>query len=78
LRGLLRAYLDFHRETLALKCAGLADDELRRRSASPSTLSLLGLVRHRAEVTGPASRAARTDVHRSVMADPVPRTRPGA
>ena len=27
---LLRAYLDFHRETLALKCAGLSDDDLRR------------------------------------------------
>jgi uncharacterized damage-inducible protein DinB len=49
-RELLRAYLDFHRETLALKCAGLSDDDLRRRSAPPSTLSLLGLVRHMAEV----------------------------
>ena len=43
------AYLDFHRETLARKCAGLADDDLRRRS-TPSSLSLLGLVRHMAEV----------------------------
>ncbi len=49
-RALLRAYLDFHRETLALKCSGLPDDELRRRSAPPSALSLLGLVRHMAEV----------------------------
>ena len=31
-RELLRAYLDFHRETLALKCAGLSDDDLRRRT----------------------------------------------
>jgi len=48
-RELLRAYLDFHRETLALKCAGLTDDELRRRT-TPSSLSLLSLVRHMAEV----------------------------
>jgi uncharacterized damage-inducible protein DinB len=48
-RELLRAYLDFHRETLALKCAGLPDDDLRRRP-TPSSLSLLGLVRHMAEV----------------------------
>ena len=48
-RELLRAYLDFHRETLALKCAGLSDDDLRRRT-TPSSLSLLSLVRHMAEV----------------------------
>jgi uncharacterized damage-inducible protein DinB len=48
-RETLRAYLDFHRETLALKCAGLCDDDLRRRS-TPSALSLLALVRHMAEV----------------------------
>jgi uncharacterized damage-inducible protein DinB len=48
-RELLRAYLDFHRETLAVKCAGLPDDDLRRRP-TPSALSLLGLVRHMAEV----------------------------
>ena len=48
-RETLRAYLDFHRETLALKCAGLSDDDLRRRP-TPSSLSLLGLVRHMAEV----------------------------
>jgi uncharacterized damage-inducible protein DinB len=48
-RETLRAYLDFHRETLALKCAGLSDDDLRRRT-TPSPLSLLSLVRHMAEV----------------------------
>ena len=46
---MLRAYLDFHRETLAAKCAGLSDDDLRRRT-TPSSLSLLSLVRHMAEV----------------------------
>jgi uncharacterized damage-inducible protein DinB len=49
-RELLRAYLDFHRETLALTCSGLSEVDLRRRSAPPSGLSLLGLVRHMAEV----------------------------
>ncbi|SBT40113.1 DinB family protein [Micromonospora auratinigra] len=49
-RETLRAFLDFHRATLALKCEGLTDDELRRPASPPSTLSLLGLVRHMAEV----------------------------
>jgi uncharacterized damage-inducible protein DinB len=49
-RETLRAFLDYHRATLAMKCAGLSDEELRRRSMPPSTLSLLGLVRHLAEV----------------------------
>lgn len=49
-REMLRGFLDYHRQTLAWKCAGLSDDELRRRSCPPSTLSLLGLVRHMAEV----------------------------
>ncbi|WP_338677912.1 DinB family protein [Streptomyces sp. SCSIO 30461] len=49
-RESLRGYLDFHRATLAMKCAGLTDEELRRQSMPPSTLSLLGLVRHMAEV----------------------------
>ncbi len=49
-RETLRACLDWHRATLANKCAGLSDDDLRRRSMPPSGLSLLGLVRHMAEV----------------------------
>lgn len=49
-RDVLRAFLDFHRATLAMKCEGLTDEELRRQSMPPSTLSLLGLVRHMAEV----------------------------
>jgi uncharacterized damage-inducible protein DinB len=49
-REMLRAYLDHHRATLAMKCEGLTDEELRQRSMPPSTLSLLGLVRHMAEV----------------------------
>jgi uncharacterized damage-inducible protein DinB len=49
-RETLRAYLDWHRATLALKCDGLTDEQLRTRSVPPSDLSLLGLVRHMAEV----------------------------
>jgi len=46
---MLAAWLDFHRDTLALKCAGLTDGQLRERAVPPAKLSLLGLVRHMAE-----------------------------
>ncbi|MET9021576.1 DinB family protein [Actinopolymorpha sp. NPDC004070] len=49
-REMLRAFLDFHRGTIAMKCDGLSDEDLRSQSMPPSTLSLLGLVRHMAEV----------------------------
>ncbi|GIH27412.1 hypothetical protein Aph01nite_57220 [Acrocarpospora phusangensis] len=49
-REMLLAWLDYHRETLAVKCEGLSEEQLRLRSAEPSTLSLLGLVRHMADV----------------------------
>jgi hypothetical protein len=38
------------RLTLEMKCAGLDAQAMARRSVEPSTLSLLGLVRHLAEV----------------------------
>ncbi|MBB2910911.1 putative damage-inducible protein DinB [Streptosporangium becharense] len=47
---MLHAWLDWHRETLAVKCAGLTEEQLRLRSAEPSTLSLLGLVQHMTDV----------------------------
>ena len=49
-RTTLTAFLDFNRDTLALKCDGLADDQLRERAVPPSSLSLLGIVRHMADV----------------------------
>ncbi len=49
-RDMLVGWLDFHRATLALKCDGLSDEQLRERSVPPSSLSLLGLVRHMADV----------------------------
>jgi uncharacterized damage-inducible protein DinB len=49
-RSTLLAFLDWQRATLARKCADLEPGQLRTRSAEPSTLSLLGLVRHMADV----------------------------
>jgi uncharacterized damage-inducible protein DinB len=49
-RTMLEAWLDFHRQTLLMKCAGLGAEQLKQRSAAPSTLTLHGLVRHMAEV----------------------------
>ncbi|MEV0049101.1 DinB family protein [Saccharopolyspora shandongensis] len=49
-RATLTGVLQFQRETLAVKCAGLTAEQLRERAVAPSGLSLLGLVRHMAEV----------------------------
>ncbi|MFD7908705.1 DinB family protein [Kitasatospora sp. NPDC059722] len=48
--GTLLDYLVNYRLTLRLKCEGLDAEQLARRSVPPSTMSLLGLVRHLAEV----------------------------
>jgi uncharacterized damage-inducible protein DinB len=47
---MLLSWLEFHRSTLAMKCAGLSDDQLREASVPPSSLTLLGLVRHMSKV----------------------------
>jgi uncharacterized damage-inducible protein DinB len=49
-RTLLVEYLHDQRLTLELKCSGLDADALARRAVPPSNLSMLGLVRHMAEV----------------------------
>jgi uncharacterized damage-inducible protein DinB len=49
-RTTLRGFLDYHRKTLLWKCDGLSADQLRLRTVPPSTMSLLGLVRHMADV----------------------------
>jgi uncharacterized damage-inducible protein DinB len=49
-RAMLESWLEFHRATLQSKCAGLDAEQLRIRSVEPSSMSLLGLVRHMAEV----------------------------
>lgn len=45
-----RDYLGHFRHTLERQCSDLSADQLATRSAEPSTLSLLGLVRHMAYV----------------------------
>ncbi|UNO43645.1 DinB family protein [Streptomyces sp. MST-110588] len=47
---MLERWLDFHRATLEEKCAGLDDERLRTAAVEPSELTLLGLLRHMAEV----------------------------
>jgi|KBSSwiStaDraftv2_1062776.scaffolds.fasta_scaffold658336_2 hypothetical protein len=49
-RSIVRGWLAFHRDALAAKCHGLTDEQLVERSAPPSALSLLGIVRHMAEM----------------------------
>ena len=49
-RESLEQWLEFHRETLLMKCTGLSAEQLKARPVPPSPLSLLGLVRHMTEV----------------------------
>jgi uncharacterized damage-inducible protein DinB len=49
-RATLTEYLRGQRLTLQLKCDGLDAGQLARRAVEPSTMSLLGLIRHLAEV----------------------------
>ncbi len=49
-REMLDGWLEYQRATLAWKCEGLTDEQLRARALPPSTMSLLGLIRHMAEV----------------------------
>jgi uncharacterized damage-inducible protein DinB len=49
-RAALDGWLEFHRQTLLLKCQGLTGEQLAQRAVAPSSMSLLGLVRHMAEV----------------------------
>ena len=49
-KAVVAGYLRAYRLTLEMKCAGLDAEQLARRSVPPSTLSLLGLIRHMAGV----------------------------
>ncbi|GAA2657254.1 DinB family protein [Paractinoplanes durhamensis] len=49
-RAMLQGWLDWQRQTLLSKCAGLTAEQLRTASVEPSNLTLLGLVRHMTEV----------------------------
>jgi len=56
-RATLNEFLRGQRLTLELKCDGLDAGQLALRAVEPSTMSLLGLVRHMAEVDAAGSAA---------------------
>ncbi|MGU3435662.1 DinB family protein [Actinomycetes bacterium M1A6_2h] len=47
---MLVGWLEYHRATLLWKCADLTEEQLKERSVGPSSMSLLGLLRHMTEV----------------------------
>jgi hypothetical protein len=49
-RSLLDGWLDYYRASLLAKCDGLSGEQLVARSCEPSSMSLLGLVRHMTEM----------------------------
>jgi uncharacterized damage-inducible protein DinB len=49
-REILTAFLDWHRQTFEMKCAGVPTERLSEKNVPPSGLSLHGLVRHLAAV----------------------------
>jgi uncharacterized damage-inducible protein DinB len=49
-RESLDGFLNWYRGTLLFKCSGLTAEQLAERAIPPSNLSLLGLIRHLAEV----------------------------
>ncbi len=49
-RAVLDHWLDLYRDTALLKIAGLDPGQLARRAVPPSSLSLIGVVRHLTEV----------------------------
>ena len=64
-RDILLGWLEFHRDALRAKCEGLDAEQLVRRAVAPSALSLLGIVRHMAEmerVYGVWSLGPKTDL----------------
>jgi Protein of unknown function (DUF664) len=46
----LAEFLDYYRATMLIKAEGLTDDQARTPATPPSTLNLMGLVRHMADV----------------------------
>ena len=49
-RAMLNAFLDAQRDTLEWKCSGLTPEQMTDRASPPSSLTLLGLLRHLTEV----------------------------
>jgi Protein of unknown function (DUF664) len=73
-RATLAEVLRCCRLTLEMKCSGLAAEAMARRSVEPSTMSLLGLVRHLAEIERATFRGmmAGQDVPRLFCSDADP------
>jgi len=73
-RDTLVEFLRCQRLTLQLKCEGLDAEQLARRAVEPSTMSLLGLLRHMAEVerTWFRRRFAGNDVPKRYQTDAAP------
>lgn len=49
-RAVLDHWLDLYRDTILLKIAGLDAEQLTRRAVPPSSMSLIGVVRHLTQV----------------------------
>jgi len=49
-RPILEGYLGYQRSALLARCQGLTGEQLAQRTVPPSSLSLLGLIRHMAKV----------------------------
>jgi uncharacterized damage-inducible protein DinB len=73
-RATLVEFLRCQRLTLQVKCEGLDATQLARRAVEPSTMSLLGLLRHMAEVerTWFRRRFAGNDVPKRYQSDAEP------
>lgn len=66
-KGVLASYLEHYRMTFEMKLEGLSAEQLATRAVPPSTMSLLGLLRHLAGVEHQWFRRvlpARTDLPR--------------
>jgi uncharacterized damage-inducible protein DinB len=62
-RDVVTSYLRFYRQTFELKLDGLDAEQLARRSVPPSSMSLLGLLRHLAGVEHSWNRRALQGMH---------------
>lgn len=62
-REVLDHWLELYRETVRLKIAGLGPDQLARRAVPPSSMSLIGVVRHLTEVEAYWLRVVLLDEH---------------
>jgi uncharacterized damage-inducible protein DinB len=62
-RAVLDHWLDLYRETTLLKIAGLDAEQLTRRAVRPSSMSLVGMVRHLTEVEAYWLRVVLLDEH---------------